>query len=123
MKEEMKVQLEDLTDQEEKVAWLREHWAVSSYNEGEEEEIEYFFNTMSEVGGDAYVYNHEDDELIPLKIIHMICNLDDMERYEELSADEDVLLNGESEYNADASCEVITDDACYLLWFVEKDRD
>ena len=38
-----------------------------------------------------------------------------MEYYDDL--DEDVLIDGETEYGADTSAEFITDNDCYLVWF------
>ena len=43
--------------------------------------------------------------------------MDNIELYDSQLEDEDILLDGEEEYNADTSAEFITDHDCYLVWF------
>lgn len=64
-----------------------------------------------------YVYSHEDNQLNELKIVKLVSRTDDIEVYDKLVENEDVLLEGESKYNADTSAEFITDNDCYLVWF------
>lgn len=90
--------------------------ALSEYNEGTEDQLDYYINERQcDVGDKAYLYSHEDRTLSEMEIIHIIVRSDDMDLYDNL--DEDILLNGEEEYNADTSAEFITDDDCYLVWF------
>lgn len=94
------------------------NWIVSEYNEETDEQLDYFINERQCNDGDAaYVYSHEDKQLNELKIVKLICRTDDMEVYDKLVENEDVLLDGENEYNADTSAEFITDNDCYLVWF------
>ncbi|MBR6365253.1 MAG: hypothetical protein IKS10_04030 [Lachnospiraceae bacterium] len=100
--------------------YLEEHWAVSSYNEGTDEQIDYYMNEFSNCPGDkAYMYVHEDDELRELEIVHIVARMDNPDFYDTLIQDDDVLLKGEDEYGADASAEFIGKYSCYLLWFKE----
>ena len=100
--------------------YLEENWAVSSYNEDEECQIDYYINELHNCPGDkAYIYSHEDDELRQLEIVHIIARSDNPDAYEELLEDDDVLINGEEEYGADTSAEFITQFDCYLVWFKE----
>lgn len=94
------------------------NWIVSEYNEETDEQLDYFINERQYNDGDAaYVYSHEDKQLNELKIVKLICRTDDMEVYDKLVENEDVLFDGENEYNADTSAEFITDNDCYLVWF------
>ena len=63
------------------------------------------------------MYSHADKELIEMKIVHVIARMDNVELYDELVQDDDVLINGEEEYGADCSAEFITKFSCYLMWF------
>ncbi len=98
--------------------YLEENWTVSSYNEGETEQIDYYINEIKSFEGDtAYVYSHEDDELCKLEIIYVIARSTDPDAYDSLLEDDDVLINGEDKYGADASAEFIGMTDCYLVWF------
>ena len=92
------------------------NWELSEYNEDTDEQLDYYINErMCDIGDKAYLYSHEDNELTEMEIVHRICRLDNADYYDSL--DEDVLLDGEDEYNADTSAEFITDHDCYLIWF------
>ncbi len=94
------------------------NWELSEYNEGTEEQLDYFINERNcDVGDKAYLFSHEDDELTEMEIIKIISRMDDMDYYDELLENEDVLIDGEEEYGADTSAEFITDNDCYLVWF------
>ncbi len=98
--------------------FLEEHWAVSSYNEGEDCQLDYYMNEFRNCVGDpAYVYVHEDDELRKLEIVHIVASIDDQAYYDKLIQDDDVLINGCDEYGADYSAEFNTMFGSYLLWF------
>ena len=98
--------------------FLEENWSVSSYNEDTEYQIDfYIYESQCEVGDKAYFYSHEDKELREMEIVHIISLSDDFDLYTKLLEDEDVLINGEEEYDADASAEFITDNDSYLVWF------
>ena len=100
--------------------YLEENWAVSSYDEGEECQIDYYMNEQQNNPGDkAYLYFHEDDELRQLEIVHIIARSNNPDTYDKLLEDDDVLINGEDEYGADASAEFFTQFDCYLVWFKE----
>ena len=100
--------------------FLEENWVVSSYDEGEECQMDYYMHEMSCFPGEkAYCYSHEDDELRELEIVHVIARMDNASLYDELMQDEDVLINGEEEYGADCSAEFTGMFSCYLMWFKE----
>lgn len=92
------------------------NWTLSEYNEGTEDQLDYYINENACKEGDkAYLYSHTDDTWQEMTIIRLIIRSDDMEYYDNL--DEDILLSGEEEYKADTSAEFITDNNCYLVWF------
>ena len=94
------------------------NWIVSEYNEGTDEQLDYFINERQCNDGDtAYVYSHEDNQLNELQIVKLVSRISDIEVYDKLVENEDVLLDGESKYNADTSAEFVTDNDCYLVWF------
>ena len=100
--------------------FLEENWVVSSYDEGEDCQMDYYIHEMNCFPGEkAYCYSHEDDELRELEIVHVIARMDNASLYDELIQDEDVLINGEEEYGADCSAEFIAKFSCYLMWFKE----
>lgn len=92
------------------------NWALSEYNENTEDQLDYYINERKcDVGDKAYLYSHANEELIEMEIVKIFARSEDMEDYDELG--EDVLLDGEDEFNADTSAEFITDNDCYLVWF------
>ena len=94
------------------------NWAVSDYNEDTKEELNYYLNERAcDVGDIAYLYSHDTDELIKLEILRIIHRSDDIFIYDQLLQNEDILLDGESHYNADTSAEFITDNDSCLVWF------
>lgn len=97
---------------------LDQQWTASAYNEDTDDQLVYYIRENAcEIGDKAYIYICEDDELCELEIVHIISRKDNFDLYDELIEDDDVLINGEEEYNADTSAEFITDDNCYLVWF------
>ena len=93
------------------------NWALSEYNENTEDQLDFYINERRcDVRCEAYLYNHADDELIEMEIVHIIVRSDDTFVYDKL-LETDVLLDGEDAYNADTSAEFITDNDCYLVWF------
>lgn len=52
-----------------------------------------------------------------MKIEHIIKRSDNVKFYDSLIENDNVLLDGESEFDADTSAEFITDTDCYLVWF------
>lgn len=95
------------------------NWALSEYNEDTEEQLDYYINEYKcDIGDKAYLYSYEDNELTKMEIVYIISRHDNIEYYDELLENEDVLLDGEDEYHADTSAEFITDNDCYLVWFV-----
>lgn len=94
------------------------NWITSEYNEETSEQLDYYINERQcSLGDTAYIYSHEDKQLDELKIVKLISRTDDMEMYDKLVQNEDALLDGEREYNADTSAEFISDNDCYLIWF------
>jgi hypothetical protein len=92
------------------------NWTRSSYFEDTEDQIDFYINEgQCEVGDRAYLYDHSDDALTEMEIIHIISRMDDMEHYDNL--DDDILIKGEENFGADTSAEFITDNDCYLVWF------
>ena len=91
-------------------------WISSSYEEGTEEQVDFFLNiNQHNIGDIAYVYTAVDDELNKLKILDLCDRSTNQNKYDCLS---DVILDEKAEeLNADISAEFITDDNCYLVWF------
>lgn len=97
---------------------LKNEWELSSYNEDTSEQLDYYMNTSkNNIGDVAYLYLHEDFELRELEIVNIIVRSDNPKYYDELLENDDVLINGEDNYDADTSAEFITDYDCYLVWF------
>lgn len=93
-------------------------WAMSSYNEGDVDQIDFYINEAAcAVGDKAYMYSHEECEFTELRIVHIISRAADSELYDRLIERDDVLLEIEAAYGADTSAEFITDNDCYLVWF------
>ena len=108
MKENVKIKSDELKG-----------WALSEYNEDSEEQLDYYINEhQCSVGDKAYLYSHENGRFTEMEIKHIISRMEDIESYEELLKNEDVLVDGEDSYMADTSAEFITDNDCYLVWFV-----
>lgn len=108
--------------QEDLMQKVVETWSLSSYNEGTDDQLDYYINERKAGIGDlAYLYNHEAGEWFKMKILKIIRRSDDPKKYEKLLENEDVLLDGEDEYNADTSAEFITDNDSYLVWFKDCD--
>lgn len=94
--------------------------AVSSYNEGTNEQLDYYLDeSKCSIKDRAYVYSYEDDETKELEIVQIIARSNNQECYDSLILNENILLDGERKYNADTSAELITDNDCYLVWFKE----
>lgn len=94
------------------------NWTLSEYNEGKEDQLDYYINERKcKVGDDAYLYSHVDRKLTEMEIVHIISRMEDIEHYDSLLGNDDILIDGEDEYKADTSAEFITDNDCYLVWF------
>lgn len=94
------------------------NWTLSSYDEGTEHQLDYYINGQARnVGDKAFLYYHEDKLLVEMQIVHIISRTNDIEAYDKLVEDENILCDRESEYGADTSAEFITDNNCYLVWF------
>ena len=94
------------------------NWALSEYNEGKEDQLDYYISERKcKVGDKAYLYSHVDRKLTEMEIVHIISRMEDIEHYDSLLENDDILINGEDEYKADTSAEFITDNDCYLVWF------
>lgn len=91
----------------------------SDYNEGTEDEMNYYISVENRNVGDiGYLYSHQDESIIKMTIVHIITNKSiSIDMYNRLIEDDDVLIKGEEKYNADTSAEFITDDECMLIWF------
>ena len=95
---------------------LRSSYIESSYNENTDSELDYYIKEEPPVIGDtAWLYAKEYDTIQEMQIKQVICRSDDVEAYDANS--EDILIDGESEYDADTSAEFITDNDSYLVWF------
>ena len=98
--------------------FLEANWVVSSYDEGEDCQMDYYMHELKCFPGEkAYCYSHEDDELRELEIVHVTARMDNAKLYDELVSDDDVLIKGEEEYGADCSAEFVGKFSCYLMWF------
>ena len=72
---------------------LNKNWFLSEYNEDTDEQLDYYINERKcEIGDKAYLYDHADNELTEMKIIHIIRWTDDANYYNKLVENEDVLL-------------------------------
>ena len=87
----------------------------SAYNEDTDSELNYYIKEPPAIGDIAWLYAKEYDTVQKMRIKKVISRSDDVEAYDANS--EDVLIDGESEYNADTSAEFITDNDSYLVWF------
>ena len=104
--------------QEDLMQKVVETWSLSSYNEGTDDQLDYYINERKAGVGDiAYQYSQEEEKWFRMKILNIIRRSDDPKKYDKLLENEDVLLDGEDEYEADTSAEFITDNDCYLVWF------
>ena len=93
-------------------------YILSECDEGTPDAVCFMLDKQKHGVGDiAYKHIYETDEIKELKIVHIIKRSDDMERYNELVKDDDVLVKGEEKYMADTSAEFIFDEDCYLVWF------
>ena len=96
--------------------YLDETHERSSYNEGTNDQLDYYIEKDNfTAGATAYLYSHSERKLTKMNIVKTICRSDDISFYDGLN--NDVLLLGEVRYNADTSAEFITDTNCYLIWF------
>lgn len=95
------------------------NWFLSAYDEDTEElQLDYYIiEAESDVGNVAYLYDHCGKNWTKMQIVHVIRKSDNPSHYDELLENEDILIDGESEYEADTSAEFITDNDCYLMWF------
>ena len=117
-KDKMKKKNKSNDDQEKLLEELKKNWSLSSYNEDTCDQLDYYLNESEcEAGDKAYLYDHLEDVLEEMEIVHIICRLDDTELYDKLLENDDVLLDGEVKYQADTSAEFITDNDCHLVWF------
>ena len=83
-----------------------QNYIASSYNKDTDEQLDYYIDERNcNIGDIAYLYSHEDKEAIKMKIIKIICRSDNVDYYDRLISDNDVLLNGEDKYHADTSAE------------------
>ena len=92
-----------------------ESMVESAYNEGTDSELDYYIKEPPTIGDIAWLYAKEYNTIQEMRIKQVICRSDDIEAYDANS--EDVLIDGESEYDADTSAEFITDNDSYLVWF------
>lgn len=92
-----------------------ESMVESAYNEDTDSELDYYIKEPPTIGDFAWLYAKEYDTVQKMRIKQVICRSDDVEAYDANS--EDILIDGESEYDADTSAEFITDNDSYLVWF------
>lgn len=98
-------------------------WTLSEYNEGTNAQLDYYINRFHCKENDtAYLYSHEDNTLTKMEIVKIIRRSDDLKYYDSILENENVLIDGESEYGADTSAEFIMDDDCFLVWFRYKEK-
>lgn len=94
-------------------------WNISEYTN-----VDYYIRQgCFQAGQIAYQYDKETDELTTLKIVHAVARSMDIESYDALIQLDGILLDIENTCKADCSCECITDDDCYLLWFQYVEED
>lgn len=97
---------------------LEKKWALSSYNESTDEQLDYYLNERKcNIGDIAYIFDASVNELCKLEILNIIRRMDDPKKYDILIMNDDILIDGEDRYGADTSAEFITDNDCYLAWF------
>ena len=100
---------------------LLQKYIESEYNEDSDEQMIYYVSeSHCDIGKTAYLFKKENQELCELEIVHIIARSNNPDHYDNLLQDEDILINGEDTYNADTSCEFISDNDCYLVWFKYK---
>ncbi|MBO5435298.1 hypothetical protein J6A31_05735 [bacterium] len=113
-------------------------WICSSYNEDIDSELnnaeinpldgsdqlDYYIHIHDcEEGSTAYLYKHETAELHKMIIVKIIKRSTNFVTYDKLVESDDVLIDGERDYDADTSAEFITVDDCYLVWLDYADED
>ena len=89
---------------------------MSNWISSEYEGCSYHVQMPISAGSLAFLVDAGD--VSTMEVIHAIHRSDDMDCYDNLS--ENILLDCENKYNADASAEFITDKDCYLVWFKER---
>lgn len=92
-----------------------ESMVESAYNEDTDSELDYYIKEPPTIGDFAWLYAKEYDTVQKMRIKQVVCRSDDVEAYDANS--EDILIDGESEYDADTSAEFITNNDSYLVWF------
>lgn len=98
---------------------IKNKFTVSEYNKDTEDQLDYYINERDcEIGSIAYLYDHCEKELTKMNIVDVIKRSDNIEKYDKLIEDDDVLLDGEIRLYCDTSAEFITDNDCYLVWFI-----
>lgn len=92
-------------------------WNSSEYTDANETtgSIYYFQERRCEPGNIGYLYSIDDDEISKLRIVNCIARSENPKEYDNYN--EDILLDMEDLYEADTSCEFITDKDCYLVVF------
>lgn len=88
---------------------------TGTLGEDTDSELDYYIKETPAIGDTAWLYAKEYDTIQEMRIKQVICRSDDVEAYDANS--ENVLIDGESEYDADTSAEFITDNDSYLVWF------
>lgn len=93
-------------------------WEVSSYNEDTDCQLDYYMDSRkNNIGDTAYLYDHSTGNLVEMEIINIIPRSENPKYYDELVENNDCLIDGEVEFEADTSAEFIVDWDCYLVWF------
>lgn len=92
-----------------------ESMVESAYNEDTDSELDYYIKEPPTIGDFAWLYAKEYDTVQKMRIKQVIYRSDDVDAYDANS--EDILIDGESKYDADTSAEFITDNDSYLVWF------
>lgn len=115
--EKLRTQLEKsgIKPDESKLLKEIESMVESSYNEDTDSELDYYIKEPPTIGDIAWLYAKEYDTVQKMRIKQVIRRSDDVEAYDANS--EDILIDGESEYDADTSAEFITNNDSYLVWF------
>lgn len=115
--EKLRTQLEKsgIKSDESELLKEMESMVESAYNEDTDSELDYYIKEPPAIGDIAWLYAKEYDTVQKMRIKQVIRRSDDVEAYDANS--ENILIDGESEYDADTSAEFITDNDSYLVWF------
>lgn len=90
----------------------------SWYNENTKEEQCFIISSEHHKHGDVALLKYSySDNIISLKILHIITRSEDIDHYDNIFQED--ILHMEEVFKSDYFAEFITEDDCYMVWFKE----